>query len=126
MPMAMTAHIVYAALDPDNPATTSPAVHRLLREDLGFTGLLMTDDISMQALSGTPGDRAKAAIAAGCDLVLHCNGYLDEMRDVADNAGPMSEGAMLRGRAALALRQPAGEVDTEALDAQFEALLARR
>ncbi|MEQ8341709.1 MAG: glycoside hydrolase family 3 N-terminal domain-containing protein [Marinovum algicola] len=126
VPMGMTAHMIFEAVDPHFPATQSGAMINLIREEIGFAGLLMTDDISMQALSGTPGDRAKAAIAAGCDLVLHCNGYLDEMRDVADNAGPMSEGAMLRGRAALALRQPAGEVDTEALDAQFEALLARR
>ncbi|WP_323767296.1 glycoside hydrolase family 3 N-terminal domain-containing protein [Marinovum sp.] len=126
VPLGMTAHMIFEAVDPYFPATQSGRMINLIREELGFAGLLMTDDISMEALSGTPGDRARASIAAGCDVVLHCNGYLDEMRDVAENAGRMTEGADLRASAALALRQPAGEVDTEALDAQFEALLAGR
>ncbi|WP_417524844.1 glycoside hydrolase family 3 N-terminal domain-containing protein [Marinovum sp.] len=126
VPLGMTAHMIFEAVDPYFPATQSGAMINLIREEIGFSGLLMTDDISMEALSGTPGDRARASIAAGCDLVLHCNGYLEEMRDVAENAGEMNDGAVLRAEAALALRQPSAEVDTEALDAQFEALLAGR
>ena len=78
----------------------------------------------MEALSGTPADRAQASIAAGCDLVLHCNGDMGEMRAVAEVAGSLSEGARFRAEAALALRDTAGEVDTDQLGAQFEALLA--
>ncbi|HRO12094.1 MAG TPA: glycoside hydrolase family 3 N-terminal domain-containing protein, partial [Amaricoccus sp.] len=72
LPMAMTAHVVYAAIDPGAPATLSPVVVRLMREEIGFGGLLMTDDISMRALSGGLGERAARALAAGCDIVLHC------------------------------------------------------
>ena len=126
MPMAMTAHIVYAALDPDNPATTSPAVHRLLREDLGFTGLLMTDDISMQALRGDLAQRSAAAIAAGCDLVLHCNGHLDEMRQVVATAGALSSAGQLRAQAALAARRAPRPIDIAAAEAELETLLNGR
>ena len=75
MPMAMTAHVVYTAIDPDAPATTSrKAVRRVIRGTIGYDGLLMSDDLSMQALSGTLGERAAAAFVAGCDIGLHCNG----------------------------------------------------
>jgi beta-N-acetylhexosaminidase len=83
----MTAHIVYDAVDPDAPATLSPTAIRLIREQLGFTGLLMTDDLSMGALPGSIADRARGAIAAGCDLILHCNGKRGEMEDVLGEAG---------------------------------------
>lgn len=126
MPLGMTAHMIFEAVDPHFPATQSEQMIHLIREELGFSGLLMTDDISMQALSGTPGDRARASITAGCDVVLHCNGELDEMRDVAEAAGQLSEDAALRAAAALALRDAADEVDTGRLEAQFEALLAGR
>lgn len=84
-PMAMTAHVVYAAWDADRPATLSPTVIRdVIRGRIGFDGLLMTDDIDMKALSGTPADKAAAAIAAGCDVVLDCWARMDEMRAIAD------------------------------------------
>ncbi|MTI45668.1 beta-N-acetylhexosaminidase [Roseibium hamelinense] len=87
LPMGMTAHIVYEAIDPDHPATQSKTViHEIIRGALHFDGLLMSDDISMNALAGSIRDRAERSFEAGCDLVLHCNGALDEMRQVAEGA----------------------------------------
>src|SRR5438093_7453830 len=84
LPLGMTAHVVYTAIDPIAPATTSVTLVRdVIRGRLDFRGLLMSDDISMGALSGAIENRARAAIAAGCDVVLHCNGRLDEMQAVA-------------------------------------------
>ena len=87
LPAAMTSHVVYSAIDPDRPATTSAVVIRdIIRERIGFDGLLMSDDISMKALSGDYGERTATIHDAGCDLVLHCNGRIEEMRAVADAA----------------------------------------
>ncbi len=95
-PMAMTAHVVYDAIDPQRPATTSPKVIRdVIRGEMGFDGLLMSDDVSMNALSGPLSVRAKAALFAGCDVVLHCNGNMTEMREVAEEAKPL-EGVTLK------------------------------
>src|SRR5262249_52392431 len=92
LPLGMTAHVVYTAIDPIAPATTSVTLVRdVIRGRLDFRGLLMSDDVSMSALSGAIEDRARAAIAAGCDLVLHCNGKLDEMQAVA-SAVPLLAG----------------------------------
>lgn len=89
-PMAMTGHLRFTAVDPVHPATTSATVIKeLIRAELGFEGILFSDDLSMQALSGGIGDRAEAAIAAGCDLALHCNGNLDEMVDVLSRVPEM-------------------------------------
>src|SRR6185503_10469047 len=74
LPLAMTAHVVFSAIDPHTPATTSARMHEVIRGVIGFGGALMTDDLSMAALSGTVAERSRAALAAGCDLVLHCNG----------------------------------------------------
>lgn len=126
LPMAMTAHIVFSAIDPDAPATCSPAMIRVIREQIGFQGLLMTDDLSMQALSGSLQDRAAAAIAAGCDLVLHCNGQPGEMAQVVAAAGRMTAPAMTRAASALARQHPAEPVDIAALAAEFEALAGGR
>lgn len=106
-PMAMTAHVVYAAVDPDRPATTSPRViAEIVRGRIGFSGLLMSDDISMQALAGPLAERARQALGAGCDVVLHCNGDTAEMAQVAAAAGELAdEGA---ARAAGALGRVAG------------------
>jgi beta-N-acetylhexosaminidase len=93
-PMGMTAHVVYTALDPDACATLSPKVIGLLRDEIGFDGLLMTDDIGMGALAGPMATRATAALAAGCDVVLHCSGDLAEMAALA-GAVPLLEGAAL-------------------------------
>lgn len=106
MPLAMTAHVVYAALDPDRPATCSPAiVNAVIRGEIGFDGLLMTDDVSMSALAGTVEERVRAALAAGCDMILHCNGRLDEMHQVAEAAGPLEGRAATRAETALARLQ---------------------
>jgi beta-N-acetylhexosaminidase len=123
IPLGMTAHIVYEAVDPDAPATLSPTAIRLIREQLGFTGLLMTDDLSMGALPGSIADRARGAIAAGCDLILHCNGKRGEMEDVLGEAGTLCADALARGEAALALRDSVDPLDIAAAEAEFAGLL---
>lgn len=85
LPLGMTAHIRYTAIDEKLPATLSPTVIKLIREEIGFTGLLMSDDLSMKALSGSMGELTKQTLAAGCDLVLHCNGKMEEMQLIADS-----------------------------------------
>lgn len=127
MPMAMTAHVVFTAIDPKRPATVSKKAVRLIRDRLGFEGLLMTDDLSMQALSGTIGERAHDAIRAGCDVVLHCNGKLDEMRQVADAAPKLKGKAKRRAEAALAriVRAPEPLDVAEAHDRLDRALTGR-
>lgn len=105
LPMAMTAHLVFAALDPDLPATQSPTMIRLIREEIGFQGLLMTDDLNMEALAGPLSDRTARSMAAGVDVALHCKGDLAQMQEVAAAAGQMTPAAMARGRAALSLRR---------------------
>lgn len=123
LPLGMSAHLVFEDIDPDRPATVSPVMIRLIREEIGFGGFLMTDDISMEALSGTVAERGAAAIAAGCDAVLHCNGKLPEMRALMEHVGKMDPQAQARAEAALACRRPAPEVDIAALEADLEALL---
>jgi beta-N-acetylhexosaminidase len=101
-PMAMTAHVVYAALDAERPATTSASIiSQIMRGEIGFDGLLMSDDVSMKALSGDFADRTEAILAAGCDVVLHCNGLMDEMQAVASKLRPLSGRAMQRADRAL-------------------------
>jgi len=102
MPMAMTAHVVFTAVDAKRPATTSKKGIRLMREHLGFSGLIMSDDLSMKALSGTLTQRAEQSLKAGCDVILHCNGDLDEMRQVAEGTGKLKGEARRRAEAALA------------------------
>ena len=84
LPMAMTAHVLFTAIDPQNMATVSPAAIRLIREEIGFKGVLMSDDLSMKAMRGSFSERARAVLSAGCDLVLHCNGDMAEMKQVAE------------------------------------------
>ena len=96
-PWAMTAHVVYEALDADHPATTSvPVIEDVIRRHIGFRGLLLSDDLSMKALSGGFEDRARACLEAGCDVALHCNGDMDEMRQVARGAFPMTRASWAR------------------------------
>ncbi|MEQ9258033.1 MAG: beta-N-acetylhexosaminidase [Roseovarius sp.] len=121
LPMAMTAHVVYPALD-DQPATLSPAVMEAIRADIGFDGLVMTDDISMKALSGSLTEITRRALAAGCDVILHCNGTLDERREVAEAAGRLSEAAQVRAWRALQARTAPDEVDIRSLEAKLDAL----
>jgi beta-N-acetylhexosaminidase len=103
MPMAMTAHVIYAGVDRERPATTSKTIHRkVIRQAIGFGGLVMTDDLSMQALRGGFRERAEAAIDAGCDVVLHCNGDMAEMKAVVAGAGALKGRAAGRAEAALA------------------------
>lgn len=122
LPMGMTNHVVFTAYD-DQPTTISPRMIRLIRDELLFTGLLMTDDISMQALGGTVLQRGQAALAAGCDLILHCNGDMAEMETLATDAGPMTPAAITRAEAALTLRKPQPPIDIPAAEAELAALL---
>ncbi|WP_299933606.1 glycoside hydrolase family 3 N-terminal domain-containing protein [uncultured Pelagimonas sp.] len=122
LPFGMTAHLVFEKIDPQ-PATVSEKMINLIRRDMGFDGFLMTDDISMEALSGTVAERSAASIAAGCDAVLHCNGKLAEMVAIMDRVGQMTDTAQTRAEAALATRQDPVDVDIAALHAEFEALI---
>ncbi len=102
MPMAMTAHVVYAAVDRRKPATTSKKVMRdVIRGAIGFDGLVMSDDLSMKALGGAFADRARASLAAGCDVVLHCNGDMGEMKQVIAGTKALSGQALRRAKAAM-------------------------
>jgi beta-N-acetylhexosaminidase len=123
MPMAMTAHVVYAAIDSKAPATTSRrAVRRIIRGAIGFDGLLMSDDLSMKALSGDFSERARASRAAGCDVVLHCNGDMAEMKAVLSGAGELAGRAKTRAAAALARIAKVPEpFDAEAARARLDA-----
>jgi beta-N-acetylhexosaminidase len=124
LPLGMTAHVVFTAIDPVAPATTSAnIVANVIRDSIGFTGLLMSDDISMGALSGSLGERTKAAIAAGCDVVLHCNGAMAEMREVAAAAPVLQGDAARRAQAALAARKAPAALDLAAARAQFSRLM---
>ncbi len=116
LPMAMTAHVVYADLDPSAPATTSRLmIDEVIRGQIGFDGLLMSDDLSMGALAGDMAARCDASIAAGCDMLLHCNGNMDEMKIIAAHAPVLAGKAATRAQQALSLRKPVGEVDAAAL-----------
>ena len=125
MPLAMTAHVVYTALDPDRPATTSKTViDEVIRGFIGFDGCLMSDDVSMQALSGSIGERTAAALATGCDLALHCNGVLAEMVEVAKNAPALAGRAAARADRALSARRRPEPLDEAAARAEFARLTA--
>jgi beta-N-acetylhexosaminidase len=125
MPMAMTAHVIYSAVDPKRPATTSrKAMRKVIRGAIGYDGLVMSDDLSMKALSGDFQARAEAAIAAGCDVVLHCNGEMAEMKPVVEGAGALRGRAKRRAEAALGRLPRAVEpLDVEAARARFAAAL---
>jgi beta-N-acetylhexosaminidase len=124
LPLAMTAHVVFTAIDPVHPATTSATmIGEVIRSFIGFDGLLMSDDISMGALSGSIAERTRAAIAAGCDVVLHCNGKLDEMRAVAEAAPELAGEAARRAAAALAVRKSPSGIDLAAARRDFAAMM---
>jgi beta-N-acetylhexosaminidase len=126
MPIAMTAHVVFEAIDPHRPATTSPEViSQIIRGRIGFDGLLVSDDLSMKALSGEIRDRARMSLDAGCDVVLHCNGGLEEMLEVAAAARPLAGRAAERARGALARRPASSEpIDEREARAKLSAALA--
>lgn len=126
LPMAMTAHVVFSALDPAQPATTSATIIRqVIRGVIGFQGLLMSDDVSMNALAGSITERTRAIVNAGCDVVLHCNGKLDEMRDVARETPELTGEALNRAERALASRKPPEPFDRRAARAELDALTDR-
>jgi beta-N-acetylhexosaminidase len=127
MPWAMTAHIVFAAIDAAAPATFSrPVIDDIIRGDIGFDGVLISDDISMGALAGGLGDRTRRALEAGCDLALHCTGVLAEMEEIAAASPPLSPQAQTRVARGEALRLASRrEFDRPAAEARFAELLAQ-
>jgi beta-N-acetylhexosaminidase len=126
LPMAMTAHVVFSALDPAQPATTSATIiEQVIRGVIGFQGLLMSDDVSMNALAGSVAQRTRAIVAAGCDMVLHCNGKLDEMQAVAREAPLLSGMALERANRALSLRRSPQPFDRQAARAELDDLISR-
>src|SRR3954447_4407846 len=126
LPMAMTAHVVFSALDPAHPATTSATIiDQVIRGVIGFQGLLMSDDVSMNALAGSIAERTRAIFAAGCDMVLHCNGKLDEMREVAAETPELTGQALERARRAVASRLAPQPFDRQAARAELDASIAR-
>jgi beta-N-acetylhexosaminidase len=125
LPLGMTAHVVFSAIDPIAPATTSVTIVReVIRGFIGFQGLLMSDDVSMNALSGTIAERSRAAFAAGCDVVLHCNGDLGEMTAVASAAPVLAGLAAVRAEAALAVRSGPEDFDVSAARKVFAQMVA--
>ena len=126
LPMAMTAHVVFSALDPAQPATTSATIiEQVIRGAIGFRGLLMSDDVSMNALQGSIAERTRASLAAGCDVVLHCNGKLDEMRQVAGETPMLAGEALARADRALASRRAPQPFDRGAARAELDRLVDR-
>ena len=124
MPMAMTAHVVYEALDAENPATLSRKIIRdVVRKVIGFQGLLMTDDLSMKALGGSLEEKVARAYDAGCDMVLHCNGVFDEMQAVGSAATLLSAKTARRAKAALKMRRKPLAFDEKQAMRDLEAIL---
>ncbi len=127
MPAAMTAHVVFSAIDPDQPASTSLTVTRdVIRGDIGFGGLLMSDDLSMKALSGPMRARAEAVIAAGSDVALHCNGDMDEMRAAAEGVPTLKDMAATRFARAFAVTRKIKSHDAKEAEEMLAALLTER
>ncbi|PHK96592.1 beta-N-acetylhexosaminidase [Pseudoroseomonas rhizosphaerae] len=124
----MTAHLLYEALDPERPATLSPRIIRdVIRGEIGFDGVLVSDDLAMHALTGTPGERAAAALAAGCDIALHCSGVLAESQDVLEASAPLTDAALERLAAArAAMKAAAAAAPATAQSDVMAALAARR
>lgn len=123
--MAMSAHVVYSAIDPDYPATTSRRViDEIIRGEIGFDGLLMSDDVSMNALSGDFAARAGAIFSAGCDVTLHCNGDRAEMEAVASVAPDLGGNALRRAQAVMSAFETADDSDEMDLRTEFEGLMA--
>ena len=126
LPMAMTAHVVFSGIDPAQPATTSATmIEQVIRGSIGFQGLLMSDDVSMNALAGSIAERTRAIFVAGCDVVLHCNGKLEEMRDVANHSPELSGEALRRASRALAARKAPLPFDRSAARAELDSLIGR-
>ncbi len=122
--MAMTAHIVFQHLD-TNAATQSPRlIKEVMRESIGFNGILMTDDINMNALKGSISDRASASLNAGCDIVLHCSGELQEMKELLEVCNPLSGDSLMRARRAEAVAFPSlPKLDEDSIKAELDEIL---
>jgi beta-N-acetylhexosaminidase len=126
LPMAMTAHVVFSAFDAAQPATTSATmIEQVIRGAIGFQGLLMSDDVSMNALEGSIAERTRAIVAAGCDMVLHCNGKMDEMRQAAAETPILSGEALARADRALASRKAPQPFDRVATRKALDELIGR-
>jgi beta-N-acetylhexosaminidase len=126
LPLGMTAHVVFTALDAGLPATTSVVmIHQVIRTFIGFAGALMSDDVSMGALSGSIAERTRHSLGAGCDLVLHCNGLLSEMKAMASECPELSGDALARTARALASRRAADDLDLDAARAELAGLVAQ-
>jgi beta-N-acetylhexosaminidase len=124
-PIAMTAHVVFAAFDKNNPATLSrKIIKNVIRGEIGFRGLLVTDDLSMKALSGSLGEKCARALDAGCDLLLHCNGVLGEMEEVAITAGYLTGKALRRAKAAIKMARKPQPYDVRTALADLDALVS--
>ncbi|WP_027061156.1 beta-N-acetylhexosaminidase [Mesorhizobium loti] len=120
LPMAMTAHVVYSAIDPNNPATTSgKVIDEIIRREIGFDGLLMSDDTSMKALSGDFPTKAASILAAGCDLVLHCNGVFEEMAGIASRTKGLEGQSLERAKRALTYIKKSDTVEETEIRAEF-------
>jgi beta-N-acetylhexosaminidase len=120
--LGMTAHVVFEAIDPERCATFSPAVIAAIRHQIGFDGLLMTDDLSMNALSGAMSSRVTGALTAGCDVILHCNGDMAEMREIAAHTPQLAGRAAERAARAEAERGAAEDIDIAAAEARYSEL----
>ena len=125
LPMAMTAHVVFTAIDALPVTTSKTMISNVIRGFIGFDGLLMSDDVSMGALDGSIGERTAATLAAGCDVVLHCNGKIQEMHEVAKNTSELTGAAERRAVAALAGRKRTSAIDLAAARIEFAAMLDR-
>ncbi|MCZ8544785.1 beta-N-acetylhexosaminidase [Mesorhizobium qingshengii] len=120
LPMAMTAHVVYSAIDPNNPATTSgKVIDEIIRREIGFDGLLMSDDTSMKALSGDFPTKAASILAAGCDLVLHCNGVFEEMAGIASRTTGLEGTSLERAKRALTYIRKSDAAEEAEIRAEF-------
>lgn len=124
IPLAMTAHVRYLALDSENCATLSASIiSKIIRKHIGFDGLLMSDDLSMKALKGTFAERTKNCLSAGCDVVLHCNGVMEEMQEIASTCPNLTQLGAKRAQRALLLTEHLDEIDVDAARREFEGLL---
>ena len=125
LPMAMTAHVVYSSIDPERPATLSRKVVRhVIRRVIGFNGLLLTDDLSMKALNGTFAQKATLAYDAGCDMLLHCNGVMEEMEEVAAASIEINAKTARRAKAALKLKRKPQPFDEKQALGDLEAIMS--
>lgn len=125
LPLAMTAHITYSKIDPKAPATLSKKIiKKVIRKEIGFDGLLMSDDVSMKALSGDFASRTDAILRAGCDIVLHCNGDMAEMVAIATTAGALKGKSLKRAKSALKWLEKGKEANEGALRDEFSALFS--